>query len=57
MNQAQREYLMQYCRYHGISEDEAMEHALVKDVFEQLKNKADTPRPSVAEMPVKCNCS
>lgn len=57
MNQAQREYLTQYCQYHKLSQEEAMEHMVVKDILEQLENKADTQPVQVTEITPGCNCS
>ncbi|MCF0128914.1 MAG: hypothetical protein HUJ70_10090 [Pseudobutyrivibrio sp.] len=56
MNEAQLEYLRKFCQGRHITEEEALQHVLVRDVLDVLKDWHE-PIYSTSVQQQKCNCS
>ena len=57
LNTAQQDYLDRYCTSKHISQEEAITHAIVKTVLEQLESKKGVGEIKVTSNNISCNCS
>lgn len=57
LNTSQQEYLEKYSSSKHISQEEAMTHAIVKTVLEQLESKKGMGEIKVSANNISCNCS
>lgn len=57
MNNEQVSYLERYCTNRHISKEEAMTHAIVKNVMEMLETKKGAVEVRPAGDGLSCNCS
>ncbi|MCF0130108.1 MAG: hypothetical protein HUJ71_00200 [Pseudobutyrivibrio sp.] len=57
MNKAQLDYLRKFCAGRNITEEEALQHVLVRDILEGLRDWHEPVYSSGSQSSTRCNCS